>query len=119
MWATILILTGSLDKLTTYVGFAITLFAGIAVAAVFVLRYREPEAPRPFKAWGYPIAPAIFAIASVFILCNALWNDLARPIFNGTGWGPSAAGLIVIGLGIPVYYLFARRQTAETMGNGK
>jgi basic amino acid/polyamine antiporter, APA family len=110
MWATILILTGSLDKLTTYVGFAITLFAGIAVAAVFVLRYREPEAPRPFKAWGYPIAPAIFAIASVFILCNALWNDLARPIMNGSRWGPSAAGLIVIGLGIPVYYLFARRQ---------
>ena len=111
MWATVLILTGSLDKLTTYVGFAITLFAGIAVAAVFVLRAREPEAPRPFKAWGYPVAPAIFAVASVLILGNALWNDLARPIMSGTSWGPSAAGLIVIGLGIPVYYLFARKHS--------
>jgi len=110
MWATVLILTGSLDKLTTYVGFAITLFAGIAVAAVFVLRAREPEAPRPFKAWGYPVAPAIFTVASVLILGNALWNDLVRPIMSGTNWGPSAVGLIVIGLGIPVYYLLARRQ---------
>jgi hypothetical protein len=59
-WATLLILTGSLDKLTTYVGFALTLFARIAVAAVFVLRAREPNAPRPFKALGYPITPAIF-----------------------------------------------------------
>jgi APA family basic amino acid/polyamine antiporter len=111
LWATVLILTGSLDKLTKYVGFAITLFAGIAVAAVFVLRAREPEAPRPFKAWGYPVGPGIFAVASVLILGNALWNDLVRPIMSGTDWGPSAAGLIVIGLGIPVYYLFTRTQS--------
>ena len=65
MWASVLILTGSLDALTNYVGFAITLFAGIAVAAVFVLRAREPDAPRPFKALGYPVAPAIFVLASL------------------------------------------------------
>ena len=54
-WATVLILTGSLDALGNYVAFAITLFAGIAVAAVFVLRARDPHAPRPFKAVGYPL----------------------------------------------------------------
>ena len=48
-WATVLILTGSLDALGNYVGFAITLFAGIAVAAVFVLRARDPHAPRPVQ----------------------------------------------------------------------
>ena len=62
IWATVLILTGSLDALGNYVGFAITLFAGIAVAAVFVLRAREPKAPRPFKALGYPFTPAIFVL---------------------------------------------------------
>jgi APA family basic amino acid/polyamine antiporter len=56
-WTSLLILTGSLDTLSNYVGFAITLFAGIAVAAVFVLRAREPHAPRPYKTLGYPIAP--------------------------------------------------------------
>ena len=55
MWATVLALTGSVDALGNYVAFAITLFAGIAVAAVFVLRAREPNAPRPFKALGYPV----------------------------------------------------------------
>ena len=62
--AIVLILTGSLDSIANYVGFAITLFAGTAVAAVFVLRAREPHAPRPFKALGYPWTPAIFVLVS-------------------------------------------------------
>ena len=113
VWATVLILTGSLDKLTTYVGFAITLFAGVAVAALFVLRAREPDAPRPFRAWGYPIAPAIFTIASALIVMNALWTDLVLPIVHGQPWGPSAAGFLVIGAGLPVYYLVRGRATPE------
>ena len=78
--------------------------------SLFVLRRREPDAPRPFRAWGYPLAPAIFTLASLAIVCNALWNDLIVPIQNGTPWGPAAAGLIIIGLGIPLYYFFAARQ---------
>jgi APA family basic amino acid/polyamine antiporter len=109
LFATALILTGSLDKLTNYVGFAITLFAGIAVAAVFVLRAREPEAPRPFKALGYPIAPAIFTIASAFIVLNALWSDLVIPVMQNKPWGPTAIGVLVIAAGLPLYFLFTRR----------
>jgi APA family basic amino acid/polyamine antiporter len=108
-WATVLILTGSLDKLTTYVGFAITLFAGIAVASVFVLRSREPHAVRPFKALGYPIAPAVFTIASALIVGNALWTDLVRPTIYGGEWGPAAAGLIVIAAGLPIYFVLRAR----------
>ncbi len=108
-WATVLILTGSLDKLTTYVGFAITLFAGIAVAAVFVLRRREPEAERPFKALGYPVAPAVFTFASALIVGNALWTDLIRPAISGGEFGSAAAGLIVILAGLPVYFLLRSR----------
>ena len=91
----LLILTGSLDTLANYVGFAITLFAGIAVAAVFVLRAREPNAPRPYKTLGYPIAPAIFVLASLAIVVNAVYRSP----------GPSALGLLVIGSGIPLYHL--------------
>ncbi len=109
LWATVLILTGSRDKLATYVGFAIILFAGIAVAAVFVLRWREPDAPRPFKALGYPIAPAIFVIASLLIVLNALWTDLVVPVMRDQPWGPTAAGMLVIAAGLPVYFMFARR----------
>jgi APA family basic amino acid/polyamine antiporter len=108
-WATVLILTGSLDKLTTYVGFAITLFAGIAVAAVFVLRSREPHADRPFKALGYPLAPAVFTFASALIVFNALWTDLIRPLIFGGEFGSAAAGLIVIAAGLPVYFVLRSR----------
>jgi APA family basic amino acid/polyamine antiporter len=109
VWSGLLVLSGGAGALTTYTGFAVVLFAGVAVVSLFVLRQREPEAPRPFKAWGYPVAPAIFATASLLIVANALWLDLVRPIITGGPWGPAAAGLIIIGLGIPTYYFFSRR----------
>ena len=56
VWTLLLILTGSGNALITYTGFSITLFLGVAVFALFVLRRREPNAVRPFKALGYPIA---------------------------------------------------------------
>jgi APA family basic amino acid/polyamine antiporter len=92
-WASLLVLSGGAEALTRYTGFAIVLFSGVAVASVFVLRMREPNAPRPFKALGYPVAPAIFAIASFLIVVNAVM----------TAPGPSLAGVFVIALGIPIY----------------
>jgi APA family basic amino acid/polyamine antiporter len=110
VWASLLILTGSGNALITYTGFSITLFLGVAVFALFVLRRREPNAQRPFKALGYPVAPAIFTIACFVILANALYTDLVKPLTQGGTVGPSAWGLLVIGLGLPVYYFFARKK---------
>ncbi len=110
LWSGLLVLSGGANALTTYTGFAVVLFAGFAVLSLFVLRQREPNAVRPFRAWGYPVAPAIFTIASLAIVANALWADLVVPIRNGTPWGPAAAGLIIIGLGIPLFYFFNRRK---------
>jgi APA family basic amino acid/polyamine antiporter len=100
LWTSILILTGSLDTLANYVGFAIILFAGIAVAAVFVLRAREPNAPRPYKTLGYPIAPAIFVLTSLAIVLNALYRDPRQ----------FGLGLLVIASGIPLYVFLTRRR---------
>jgi APA family basic amino acid/polyamine antiporter len=108
IWSTLLVLSGSADALTTYTGFAVVLFSGVAVAALFVLRAREPMTERPFNALGYPLAPGIFAVASLLIVLNALWTDLGRPLMNGTAMGPSAAGLLVIALGLPLYFWFSR-----------
>jgi APA family basic amino acid/polyamine antiporter len=109
IWSSLLVLTGGGAALTSYTGFSIILFGGVAVGALFVLRRREPDAPRPFRALGYPVAPAIFVLAMFLIVCNALWTDLVVPVMRDTAWGPSAAGLIVIGLGVPIYYLLGRR----------
>ncbi len=107
VWTTLLILTGSGNALITYTGFSITLFLGVAVFALFILRKREPNAERPFKALGYPIAPAVFTIACFVILANALYTDLVKPLTQGGAVGPSAWGFLVIGLGLPIYYFFA------------
>jgi APA family basic amino acid/polyamine antiporter len=99
----LLVLTGSLDAIANYVGFAITLFAGTAVAAIFVLRAREPQAPRPYRAWGYPVTPAIFVFVSAAIVLNALYTD---PWVTGTG-----AAIILAG--VPVYFYFKRNLRGE------
>ncbi len=110
VWSGLLVLSGGANALTTYTGFAVVLFSGTAVVSLFVLRQREPNAPRPFRAWGYPIAPAIFATASLAIVLNALWADLVVPMQTGAPWGPAAAGILIIALGIPLYFFFSRRQ---------
>jgi APA family basic amino acid/polyamine antiporter len=99
VWASALVLSGTFGQLVDYTGFAVVLFAGIAVAGLFVLRWREPGAERPFRALGYPVAPAIFVLASVALVVNSIWQNP----------GPSAAGLLIIGAGIPVYLFFRLR----------
>jgi APA family basic amino acid/polyamine antiporter len=99
IWSSLLVLSGSADALTRYTGFAVVLFAGVAVAALFVLRRREPGASRPYKAMGYPIAPAVFTVAMLAIVVNAIYRDP----------GPSGAGLLVMAAGIPLYLWFSRR----------
>jgi APA family basic amino acid/polyamine antiporter len=100
LWAILLVLSGSADALTNYTGFAIVLFAGIAVMSLFVLRRREPGAPRPFKAMGYPVAPAIFVVACLLIVLNGIYS---RP-------GPTGAGLLVMAAGVPLYLWLTRRR---------
>jgi APA family basic amino acid/polyamine antiporter len=100
-WSGLLVLSGTFSQLVEYTGFAVVLFAGVAVAALFVLRWREPDAERPFRALGYPFAPAIFVLASAAIVLNAV---VSSP-------GPSLAGLGIIGAGVPIYFaLRARRR---------
>jgi APA family basic amino acid/polyamine antiporter len=98
VWSVVLVLSGSADALGRYTGFAVVLFAGVAVLALFVLRAREPNTPRAFKALGYPIVPGIFAVASVLIVVNAIVRDPRT----------SGAGLLIMGAGIPLYLWFAR-----------
>ena len=103
VWSSILVLSGTFSQLASYTGFAIVLFGGIAVAGLFVLRWREPDAPRPFRALGYPLAPALFTAMSAAMVVNAVWRDP----------GPSAAGLVIIGCGVPIYFLLRSRSTAS------
>ena len=95
--------SGGADALIRYTGFAVVLFSGVAVAALFVLRAREPHAPGSFSALGYPVAPAIFVVASLLIVLNAMYSDPR----------PSGVGVLIILAGVPLYAIFARRRGAR------
>ncbi|MFA5911736.1 MAG: amino acid permease [Vicinamibacterales bacterium] len=101
IWASILIMWGGADTLTTYTGFAVTLFSTIAVAAVFVLRNREPNAERPFSAWGYPFTPALFVIVGTATVINGVFSAPYTTL----------AGLAVMAAGIPLYLYFGRKRS--------
>jgi basic amino acid/polyamine antiporter, APA family len=109
VWSGILVLCGTLAQLVSYTGFALVLFSGIAVAALFVLRRREPDAPRPFRAWGYPWAPGLFVVASAVMVVNELWRSP----------GTSAAGLAIIAAGLPVYAWMTRTALLRLNADGQ
>jgi APA family basic amino acid/polyamine antiporter len=102
VWSSVLVLSGTLAQLVTYTGFAIVLFAGIAVSALFVLRRRDRGATRGFSAMGYPWAPAIFVVACAAMVANSFWRDPSS----------SLAGAALIGLGVPVYFAIRRAPPA-------
>jgi len=104
LWSSVLVVSGGADALIRYTGFAVVLFSGIAVVALFVLRSRNPNDARPFTAWGYPVVPAVFAGTMFAIVVNAISSD---PV-------PSGAGVLIILAGVPVYALFALRARAMT-----
>jgi basic amino acid/polyamine antiporter, APA family len=77
-------------------------FYALTVAAVFVLRRREPQLPRPYRVWGYPWVPLVFLLASAFMVINALVTD------------PHNTGItfLIILLGVPVFWAWRRLQPA-------
>jgi APA family basic amino acid/polyamine antiporter len=98
-WSAFLTLTGGYEALFTYVTFASVLFGTLGGAAVFVLRVRRPEAPRPYRALGYPVIPALYVLGSFALVWNTL---MERPT-------ESIAGLGIVALGLPFYVYWSRR----------
>lgn len=107
-WSGVLVLTGGFEALLTYTGFAVVLFAGLGVAALFVLRRRLPDEERPFRAWGYPLAPALFILAAGAMVVQSV---LRAP-------GPSLAGVALIGAGVPAF-LWLRRPADRSRPPGE
>ncbi len=98
-WSSVLILSGTFEQLLTYTTFTLVAFSALAVSAVFVLRSRYPELPRPYAVWGYPWLPAIYLLGTTGILLSTIWE---RPVECGIGMGLCAVG-------IPVYRLWRGR----------
>ena len=97
-------LTGGYQSLYTKAIFAEFLFYALCTAGVFVLRRRQPDLPRPYRTWGYPVVPALFVILSVCLLVNTLWQQSTDSMW----------GVVLVGSGIPAYWIWkawARRRS--------
>ncbi len=90
--STVLLLTGKFEDVLVYIQMALILFSALTVLGVIVLRVREPELPRPYRTWGYPVTPLLFLAVSAFMIFYLVqtkpWESLA-------GLGTALAGLIV------------------------
>ena len=80
----VLLLTATFQAVVNYVQFSLALCCAVTVLGVFVLRWREPELPRPYRTWGYPVTPLIFLAISVWMLWHMLATETTRaPVVVG------------------------------------
>jgi APA family basic amino acid/polyamine antiporter len=96
----LLLLGGSFRQFFSLAIFAEWLFYMIAGSTVFVFRRRDPQAPRPYRVWGYPLVPVLFVLASALLLYYTFTDNLRN----------SALGCLAILAGVPVFYGFARKR---------
>jgi APA family basic amino acid/polyamine antiporter len=99
IWASVLVLSGTFDQLTDMLIFAVYIFYGAMATGVFILRRRMPDAHRPYKVWGYPVVPAFFVLFCIGLFINTIMTQ-PREAF---------IGLTLILTGIPVYFIFSRK----------
>jgi APA family basic amino acid/polyamine antiporter len=108
LWTCLLCLSGSYGQLLDYVIFAALGFYLLTIVGLFVLRRTQPDAPRPYRAFGYPVLPAIY-IAMAAWICVVLLRY--KPQYT---W----PGLILVLLGVPVYLVWKRLGTATNQRSG-
>jgi len=98
LWASVLILSGSFERLVIYSGTVLTIFSALAVGAIPILRRQEPALPRPYRTPLYPFVPLFYLLASTMIVGTALYE---RPVEGGLGIATVLAGT-------PLYILWRK-----------
>jgi len=98
IWSILLCLSGTYSNLLDYVIFAVLLFFALTIFAIFILRKKRPDFPRPYKAFGYPVIPFVYilAITAIMIILLIFKPDYTFP------------GLAIVLLGIPVFFIWDR-----------
>jgi APA family basic amino acid/polyamine antiporter len=103
LWATVLIVVlKTFRDITDYVVFASLIFYGLTVAAVFTLRRRRPDLPRPYRCLGYPLTPLVFIAVVAFVDVRTLLTPQTR--------ANALIGLGILAAGLPVYFWRASRR---------
>jgi APA family basic amino acid/polyamine antiporter len=102
IWASVLCISGTYGQLLDYVIFAAIVFYFLTTLALFRLRRTRPDLPRPVKAFGYPVLPALYLLANAALMVILL---VEKPLFT---W----PGLLIVATGVPVYLMWRKRTPA-------
>jgi len=105
IWACVLVLSGTFDQLTDMIIFAVFIYYGATTLGVFILRKKMPDAPRPYKVWGYPVVPAIMVLFCVGLLFNTVFSKPRE----------AAIGAALMLTGVPMYWWFTRKKKAGNL----
>src|SRR6201987_3706070 len=100
IWSAVLTLSGRYDQLYTYVIFGMVLSYTLTVIGLFVLRWKRPDIPRPYRCAGYPWLPGIYVLRGTWLTLNTIWN---RPT-------EALAGAVIVLIGVPFYLYWKRAQ---------
>ena len=100
VWTSLLCLTGTYGQLLNYVIFAALIFYAFTTIGLFILRNKRPDAERPYKAVGYPVLPALYIVLAFTVAVVLLISNSTR--------AQALSGLVLVALGIPVYFLWRR-----------
>ncbi len=100
----VLLWTGSFESIVVYAGVGLSIFSMLAMSSIFVLRWKLPDLPRPFRTPGYPLTPAVY-LGLTFLLTRAAFYR--RPQVSAIALGSILAG-------IPYYYLWKRATSANS-----
>jgi len=103
VWTSVLCLTGTYNQLLDYVIFAALVFYALTTAGLFILRVKRPDAERPYKAIGYPVLPGLYIVLAVAVAISLFIAEQTR--------AQAKAGLVIVLLGIPVFFLWRSRGT--------
>jgi APA family basic amino acid/polyamine antiporter len=102
IWTAVLCLTGTYGQLLNYVIFAALLFYAFTTAGLFILRRTKADTPRPYRAVGYPILPALYIVLCCAVMLLLLLSPTTRT--------ESISGLVLVLIGIPVFYIWRRAE---------
>ena len=112
-WTAMLVLSGTFDILTDMLIFVSWIFYALGAYGVFVLRKKMPNAPRPYKIWGYPYISIIFVIFAFAYVVITLYNDINNFAQNKTELINSVFGLLLVSPGIPLYFYFKKKKNGS------
>ncbi|MBI4177903.1 amino acid permease [bacterium] len=118
----ILLFGANFEDILTFLSVPLVVFLCLTVAAIFVLRVKHPDLPRPYRCWGYPWIPGLYVIISIWMLVSRIQTRWDEKVLIPLGVADLETNKVIVGLivcliGIPVYYVWRKLHTRQALGS--